>query len=53
MILTLLLNALFHHALLIIPQQEIPGVVPNSYVMRHPVSGNVEVRTSSFRSSSH
>lgn len=40
---TLLLNALFHHALFIIPQQEIPGVMPASYVMRHPRTGNVEV----------
>lgn len=40
---TLLLNALFHHALFIIPQQEIPGVIPASYVMRHPQTGNVEV----------
>lgn len=43
MILTLLLNALFHHALFIIPQQEIPGISPAAYVMRHPQSGNVEV----------
>ncbi|CRK89295.1 CLUMA_CG003054, isoform A [Clunio marinus] len=42
-ILTLLLNALFHHALLFIPQQEIPGVMPSAYVMRHPVSENVEI----------
>ncbi|CRK88289.1 CLUMA_CG002068, isoform A [Clunio marinus] len=42
-ILTLLLNALFHHALFIIPQQEIPGVMPHAYVMRHPTTGNVEV----------
>lgn len=43
LIITLLLNAVFHHALFIIPQQEIPGVVPASYVMRHPKTGNVEV----------
>lgn len=42
-ILTLLLNALFHHALFIIPQQEIPGQMPSAFVMRHPNSGNVEV----------
>lgn len=42
-ILSLLLNAVFHHALLIIPQQEIPGIMPSAYVMRHPDTGNVEV----------
>lgn len=42
-IVTFLLNALFHHALFLIPQQEIPGTVPFSYVMRHPETGNVEV----------
>jgi hypothetical protein len=42
-ILTLLLNALFHHALFIIPQQEIPGQIPSAFIMRHPTSGNVEV----------
>lgn len=42
-IITLLLNAVFHHSLLYIPQQEIPGVMPSAYVMRHPESGNVEV----------
>ncbi|XP_055593474.1 uncharacterized protein LOC129744793 isoform X2 [Uranotaenia lowii] len=42
-IMSLLLNALFHHSLLLIPQQEIPGKVPEAYVMRHPETGNVEV----------
>lgn len=28
---TLLLNAVFHHALFIIPQQEIPGTMPSAY----------------------
>lgn len=42
-VLSLLLNALFHHSLLFIPQQEIPGVMPAAYVMRHPETGNVEV----------
>ncbi|KAL7040264.1 hypothetical protein ACKWTF_000330 [Chironomus riparius] len=42
-IMTLLLNAVFHHALFIIPQQEIPGSVPAAFVIRHPQSGNVEV----------
>uniref|UniRef100_U5EED9 Putative transporter n=1 Tax=Corethrella appendiculata TaxID=1370023 RepID=U5EED9_9DIPT len=42
-IMSLLLNALFHHALLFIPQQEIPGIMPSAYVMRHPETGNVEV----------
>lgn len=40
---SLLLNAVFHHSLMLIPQQEIPGVVPAAYVMRHPQTGNVEV----------
>lgn len=30
-IMTLLLNAVFHHALFIIPQQEIPGTMPSAY----------------------
>uniref|UniRef100_A0A182LXW2 Major facilitator superfamily associated domain-containing protein n=1 Tax=Anopheles culicifacies TaxID=139723 RepID=A0A182LXW2_9DIPT len=42
-IMSLLLNALFHHSLMLIPQQEIPGKVPEAYVMRHPGTGNVEV----------
>lgn len=42
-VLSLLLNALFHHSLLFIPQQEIPGVVPAAYVMRHPQTGYVEL----------
>lgn len=40
---SLLLNALFHHSLLLIPQQEIPGVVPSAYVMQHPTTNEVEV----------
>lgn len=40
---SLLLNAVFHHSLMMIPQREIPGTVPKAYVMRHPVSGGVEV----------
>ncbi|KAL5279758.1 hypothetical protein ACFFRR_004012 [Megaselia abdita] len=42
-IMSLLLNALFHHSLLLIPQQEIPGVVPSAYVMQHPTTNQVEV----------
>ncbi|XP_021700566.1 uncharacterized protein LOC5566438 isoform X2 [Aedes aegypti] len=42
-IMSLLLNALFHHSLLLIPQQEIPGKLPEAYVMRHPETGSVEV----------
>lgn len=41
---SLLLNALFHHSLMMIPQQEIPGTIPKAYVMRHPETGGVEVR---------
>lgn len=40
---SLLLNALFHHSLLFIPQQEIPGIVPSAFVMRHPDTGDMEV----------
>lgn len=42
-VMSLLLNAIFHHSLLFIPQQEIPGVVPSAFVMRHPESGDIEV----------
>lgn len=42
-VMSLLLNAIFHHSLMMIPQQEIPGSVPDAYVMRHPETGNVEV----------
>uniref|UniRef100_A0A336M196 CSON010065 protein n=1 Tax=Culicoides sonorensis TaxID=179676 RepID=A0A336M196_CULSO len=42
-IMSLILNAVFHHSLLMIPQQEIPGKMPSAYVMRHPETGNVEV----------
>lgn len=42
-VMSLLLNALFHHSLMLIPQQEIPGTVPAAYVMRHPQTGAVEV----------
>lgn len=42
-VMSLLLNALFHHSLMMIPQQEIPGSIPDAYVMRHPETGNVEV----------
>lgn len=45
---SLLLNALFHHSLMMIPQREIPGTVPRAYVMRHPATGSVEVRLLSF-----
>lgn len=42
-ILTLILNAVFHHALILIPQQEIPGTVPDAYIMRHPGKNYIEV----------
>ncbi|XP_037957428.1 uncharacterized protein LOC119687242 [Teleopsis dalmanni] len=42
-IMSLLLNAIFHHALLFIPQQEIPGNIPDAFVIRHPHSGDIEV----------
>lgn len=40
----LILNAAFHHSLLLIPHQETPGVMPSAYVMRHPITNSVEVR---------
>ncbi|XP_055687030.1 uncharacterized protein LOC129792220 [Lutzomyia longipalpis] len=42
-VMSLLLNAIFHHSLMLIPQQEIPGIMPAAYVMRHPQTGNIEV----------
>lgn len=39
----LILNAAFHHSLLLIPHQETPGVMPSAYVMRHPIKRSVEV----------
>ncbi|KAI8438140.1 hypothetical protein MSG28_010768 [Choristoneura fumiferana] len=38
----LILNAAFHHSLLLIPHQETPGVMPSAYVMRHPDTRSVE-----------
>ncbi|XP_031619011.1 uncharacterized protein LOC116338090 isoform X2 [Contarinia nasturtii] len=42
-VMSLLLNAVFHHSLMMIPQQEIPGAVPKAYVMKHPMTNAVEV----------
>ncbi|XP_026461560.1 uncharacterized protein LOC113363284 [Ctenocephalides felis] len=42
-IMTLLLNAVFHHSLLFIPHQETPGVVPDAYIMKHPEKLYIEV----------
>ncbi|KAI8438141.1 hypothetical protein MSG28_010768 [Choristoneura fumiferana] len=39
----LILNAAFHHSLLLIPHQETPGVMPSAYVMRHPDTRSVEI----------
>ncbi|XP_049873244.1 uncharacterized protein LOC126371880 [Pectinophora gossypiella] len=39
----LILNAAFHHSLLLIPHQETPGVMPSAYVMRHPITSAVEI----------
>lgn len=41
----LILNAAFHHSLLLIPHQETPGMMPSAYVMRHPITNSVEVHT--------
>ncbi|XP_050532954.1 uncharacterized protein LOC126900957, partial [Daktulosphaira vitifoliae] len=40
---SLALNAIFHHSLILIPQTETPGAIPSAYVMRHPESGKVDV----------
>lgn len=42
-VLALILNAVFHHSLLLIPPMETPGETPAAYVMRHPETGKVEV----------
>lgn len=42
-IFSLMLNGLFHYALVLIPQMEIPGKMPVAYVLRHPQTGKVEV----------
>ncbi|XP_075992975.1 uncharacterized protein LOC142987902 [Anticarsia gemmatalis] len=39
----LILNAAFHHSLLLIPHQETPGMMPSAYVMRHPIRNTVEI----------
>lgn len=43
MLFSLILNLVFHHALMLIPQMEIPGEVPPGYILRHPVTEKVEV----------
>lgn len=40
---SLIMNAVFHHSLMLIPQMETPGKIPPAYVMRHPLNGKVEV----------
>lgn len=40
---SLALNAVFHHSLMLIPQMETPAKIPPAYVMRHPHNGKVEV----------
>lgn len=40
---SLALNAIFHHSLMLIPQMETPGAISSAYVMRHPESGKVDV----------
>ncbi|XP_063357738.1 uncharacterized protein LOC134647335 [Cydia amplana] len=39
----LVLNAAFHHSLLLIPHQETPGMMPSAYVMRDPYKNSVEI----------
>jgi len=43
MVLSLILNAVFHHSLLLIPHMETPGEMPSAYVMKHPETGQFEV----------
>ncbi|XP_054266161.1 uncharacterized protein LOC128988671 isoform X2 [Macrosteles quadrilineatus] len=40
---SLVLNLVFHHSLMLIPQMEIPGEVPAAYIMRDPSTEKVEV----------
>ncbi|XP_046673330.1 uncharacterized protein LOC124362674 isoform X2 [Homalodisca vitripennis] len=47
---SLILNLLFHHSLMLIPQMEIPGEVPSAYIMRNPKTEEVEVWWSPCRS---
>jgi len=42
-VLAFILNAAFHHSLLLIPPMETPGEVPPAYIARHPDSGLMEV----------
>ncbi|KAK6637376.1 hypothetical protein RUM44_007792 [Polyplax serrata] len=42
-VLSLILNLVFHHVLLFIPHQEMPGMMPAAYVVRHPATGKVEI----------
>lgn len=42
-VLAFILNAAFHHSLLLIPPMETPGEVPQPYIARHPVTGLMEV----------
>ncbi|BES92459.1 Major facilitator superfamily domain containing [Nesidiocoris tenuis] len=42
-VLSLVLNGVFHHSLMLIPQMETPGEMPVPYVLRHPHTGKVEV----------
>lgn len=50
---SLLLNAVFHHSLMMIPQQEIPGTVPKAYVMKHPITNSVEVKQKALSRNIH
>jgi hypothetical protein len=43
MVLSLILNAAFHHSLLLIPHMETPGEMPSAYVTKHPETGQFEV----------
>ncbi|CAB3378367.1 Hypothetical predicted protein [Cloeon dipterum] len=42
-VLAFILNAAFHHSLLLIPPTETPGEVPPAYIARHPATGIMEV----------
>ncbi|XP_067010301.2 major facilitator superfamily domain-containing protein 6-A [Anabrus simplex] len=42
-IFALILNAVCHHSLMLIPHMELPGETPPAYVMRHPQTERVEV----------
>ncbi|XP_049817223.1 uncharacterized protein LOC109608343 [Aethina tumida] len=42
-IVSFILTAVLHHSLLFLPQKELPGVVPNGYIITHPKKLKVDI----------